>query len=79
MKCDECGKMEMIDMKSDVYSVDGATHGWIILNINQPLEDNYTYRPPRRSDVTAVADICTLQCARTYLRNCLPDDSEAQQ
>jgi hypothetical protein len=79
MKCDQCGKIEMINPSLDVYSVDGATYGWIILNINQPLEDNYTFRPPRRSDVTAVVDVCTIQCANLYLRNCLPDAVEAQQ
>ena len=82
MKCDECGKIAMIDPTTDVYSVDGAVFGWIILNINQPLEDNYTFRPQSRSNVTAVADLCTINCAQSYLRKCaqdvtiLPKDAE---
>lgn len=79
MKCDECGKIEMIDMTADVYSVDGAVTGWIILNVNQPLEDNYTFRKRSRSNVTAVVDVCTIQCAQTYLRHCAADATEVQQ
>lgn len=76
MKCDECGKIDMIDPTTDVYSVDGAVHGWIILHINHPLEDNYTYKTQRRSNVTAVADLCTIGCAQSYLRKCAQNATE---
>lgn len=78
MKCDECDKIAMIDPSLDVYSVDGAAYGWIILNINQPLEDNYTFHTKQRSNVTAVADLCTIQCAQSYLRKAAQDSEAAE-
>lgn len=76
MKCDECGKMEMIDEAQSVYLVDGATFGWIILHVNQPLTDNFTYSGQSRSNVTAVADLCTISCALSFLRNASKDVTE---
>lgn len=76
MQCDECGKIKMIDMADDVYLVDGAAVGWIIIHLNQPLTDNFTYAGQSRSNVVASADLCTISCAQSFLRMAGKDITE---
>lgn len=75
MSCDVCGKIKMIDIASDVYLVDAAANGWIVLHINQPLVDNWTYKGIYQSHRTASIDCCTIDCAQKYLRESAEDSS----
>lgn len=76
MKCDICDTVKIVDIDESVYLVDNTLDGWIRIHVNRPLQDRYTHRTQRRSNIVQSVDCCTLMCASNFIRSCGEDSTE---
>lgn len=68
IKCDACDRLEMVNEWTDVHS-DLGVEGWIRMSINNPKEFSWTIEGKHTfARKQGHADLCSLSCARSYLR-----------
>lgn len=77
IKCDQCDR---IDYNPDNGgSFDSGFFGWIRMSVNMPRDYGWTFRDPKHSSEVASADLCSIACARDFLRyvsDCVPQDEQ---
>ena len=67
VKCDKCGKIEMLPSFDGVF--DAGFYGWIRMIVHAPKRWDYDTEtsPNPRSETIDSVDLCSIWCARTYL------------
>lgn len=68
IKCDMCGRVEVIDGWSDSKFFDAGFRGWIRISLNAPRDYGWSFREPMHSSMVKTADCCSIDCTTQLLR-----------